>query len=266
VRYFAAVTLRRKLALVAGLYLVEGFPMGVFSDVWPQLLKDSGVSRAVIGQLISWLGIAWSVKAIWAPAVDRLGEWRHWIAGCLVVMALALAAVPQVAREGIAGAVWLAAALFCLASATQDVAIDATAVALTASGEEGSLSTVRVSAYRIGKLAFGSGGLLLAHYYGWAAVQTIFVPAVALFALAALWLPRLQPPPSAVPRSWRDALASWPRPGFAGAIAFLVVYRLGDLAMGPMIGLFQRDAGMSLAQIGVYSTALSAAAGLLGGG
>jgi MFS transporter, PAT family, beta-lactamase induction signal transducer AmpG len=76
------VDLRRKLAIVAGLYFVEGGPMGVFGDVWPVFLRDSGWSLEALGRL-SVLGLAWTLKALWAPAVDRYGEWRHWIAGSL---------------------------------------------------------------------------------------------------------------------------------------------------------------------------------------
>lgn len=259
------MTLNRKLALIAGLYFVEGFPMGIYSDVWPQLLKDAGVPREVIGRL-SVLGLAWSLKALWAPFVDRLGEWRHWIAGALTVMAATMALVPQISGPGAAVGLIAALAAFCVASATQDVAIDATAVAMTSAGEEGPLSTARVTAYRIGKLAFGSGGLLLAHALGWGAVNALLVPAVVLFALCALALPRVQAAPASAPPAWSTALASWRRPGLAGAVAFLVVYRLGDLAMGPMIGLFQRDVGISLAEMGLYTTALSAGAGIVGGG
>jgi len=42
------VSLRRKLAVIAGLYLVEGFPAALFADVWPVYLRESGVSRATI--------------------------------------------------------------------------------------------------------------------------------------------------------------------------------------------------------------------------
>ena len=256
------MTLRRKLALVAGLYFVEGFPMGVYADVWPVFLRDSGLSRTAIG-FLSGIGFAWSVKALWAPLLDRYGEWRRWIACALVAMALATLAVPGLAAGAGPALVAAAIAAFCLASATQDVAIDAYAVGLTDAGEEGPLSAVRVTAYRLGKLAFGAGALVAADALGWGLTHQAIAAATLLFALGVLAAPRVQP---AAPERfhWREALGSLRRPELKGALAFLLVYRIGDLAIAPMIGPFWRDSGMSLTQIGTFSTGLSALVGIAG--
>ncbi len=252
--------LRRKLALVAGLYFVEGFPMGIFSDVWPVFLRDSGASLETIGWL-SLLGLAWTLKALWAPAVDGIGEWRDWIAGALAAMSVAVAVLPALAG---AQAAVFAIALFALASATQDIAIDASAVALTAAGEEAKLSSVRVALYRVGKLAVGAGGLVLADRIGWVALHEGLAVGIALLALAMLATPRLQANTPRLPGAWREAFELLVRPGFGGALAFLVFYRLGDIAMGPMIGAFWRDSGASLSMIGLVPSGLSAGMGILG--
>ena len=60
----------RLLSLVALLYVIEGFPMGVYADVWPVFLRRQDVSNTVIG-LLSSLYLAWSVKVLWSPLVDR---------------------------------------------------------------------------------------------------------------------------------------------------------------------------------------------------
>ena len=254
------MTLQRKLALVAALYFVEGFPMGVFSDVWPVFLRDSGASLETIGWL-SLLGLAWTLKALWAPAVDGLGLWRQWIAAALVGMALCLAFAPVVAGHPAAAGL---IALFALASATQDIAIDASAVAITQPGEEAQLSSTRVAMYRVGKLAFGAGGLMLADRIGWTALHEALAVIVALLALLALATPRLQAGAPRARGEWRRGIALLVRPGVAGAIAFLVFYRLGDLAMAPMVGVFWRDTGASLALIGLVPSGVSAGMGILG--
>jgi PAT family beta-lactamase induction signal transducer AmpG len=258
------VELRKKVALVAGLYFVEGLPMGIFSDVWPVFLRDSGTSLEAIGGF-SLIGLAWTAKALWAPAVDRLGEWRQWIAAALATMALCVALAPGAAGTG---ALVAAIALFALASATQDIAIDASAVALTRPGEEAQLSSVRVALYRVGKLAFGAGGLLLADAIGWVALHGVVAVAIAGFALAALALPRLQASRALAASSAAraGALSGLLRPGVGGALAFLVFYRLGDLAMAPMVSPFWRDTGASLALIGLVPSGLSAGMGIVGAG
>jgi PAT family beta-lactamase induction signal transducer AmpG len=254
------VELRKKVALVAGLYFVEGFPMGIFADVWPVFLRDSGTSLEAIGG-VSLIGLAWTAKALWAPAVDGLGEWRQWIAAALAAMALAVALAPEaVGTSGLAALI----ALLALASATQDIAIDASAVALTEPGEEAQLSSVRVAMYRVGKLAFGAGGLILAGAIGWHALHQALAAAIALFALGALALPRLQQRRGSDRESWRAALRRLWRPDLAGALAFLVFYRLGDLAMAPMVSPFWRDTGASLVLIGLVPSGISALAGIAG--
>jgi len=255
-----SVELRRKVALVAGFYFVEGFPMGIFSDVWPVFLRDAGASLEAIGWL-SLLGIAWTLKALWAPAVDGIGEWRQWIAAALAAMAVAVGAAPTAIGTPTIVAV---IALFALASATQDVAIDASAVALTQPGEEAQLSSVRVALYRIGKLSFGAGGLLLANAIGWVELHRTMAVAIAICALAVLRTPRLQSPRARAAGDWQEAFRGLVRPGFGGALAFLVFYRLGDLAMAPMVGVFWRDTGASLALIGLVPSGLSAGMGILG--
>ena len=53
--------LKKKLFIIAGVYVIEGFPMGIFRDLWPVYFRDHGVSLAVIGA-VSGLYLAWSVK------------------------------------------------------------------------------------------------------------------------------------------------------------------------------------------------------------
>lgn len=254
-----AVTLRRKLALVAGLYFVEGFPMGIYSDVWRAVyLRQSGFSIEAVGAL-SAFQVAWSAKVLWSPLVDRYGDWRHWIAGALFLMALAALAVPSLGP----GAVFVAIGCFCVASATQDIAIDAYSIPLTARGEEGPLNAARITAYRCGKLAVGAGSLLLADRVGWRFAHGALAAMAALAALAVLAAPRVQGA-AAARRDWAGMLRGWRRPGFASALGFLLMHRLGDLALAPMLGVFWLERGFSATQIATLSTTTGTVASILG--
>ena len=64
--------LRRKLTWIAILYVAEGFPFGIAYDVWPVYFRVHGVSLREIG-LMSLLFLPYTLKAAWAPLVDRLG-------------------------------------------------------------------------------------------------------------------------------------------------------------------------------------------------
>jgi PAT family beta-lactamase induction signal transducer AmpG len=247
------LSLRRKLAVIAGLYVIEGFPMAIFRDVWSVYLRESGVSLAAIGA-ISGLYVAWSAKVLWSPLVDRFGARQHWIAGALLVIALALLALaildPRAALVGVGAAI----ALACLASATQDIAIDAYTIGLVQPGEEGAANGVRVAAYRVAILVFGGGVLLLPRWIGWDGThQALAVAALALAAFA-LATPRVAIP-AAERRNLRGAFRSWTtRERLLGVLGFVLLFRLPDLALGPMVRPFWVDAGLSREEIGIVNT------------
>ena len=83
------MSLRRKLVVIAAVYVGEGFPMGVFVDLWPVFQRRIGMSKAEIG-FVAGLSLMWSLKVLWSPLVDRYGERRHWIVAAQLAMAAAL--------------------------------------------------------------------------------------------------------------------------------------------------------------------------------
>ena len=227
--------------------------MAIFRDVWSVYLRERGVSLAAIG-VISGLYAAWSAKVLWSPLVDRFGTRRHWIAGALLTIALALLAVGALDPAAALLVVGAAIALFCLASATQDVAIDAYTIGLVRPGEEGAANGVRVAAYRVAILVFGGGVLLLPRWIGWEGThQALAVAALALAAFA-LGTPRVDVP-ATERRALRGAFRSWTaRERVLAVLGFVLLFRLPDLALGPMVRPFWVDAGLSREEIGVVNT------------
>lgn len=245
------------------LYFAEGFPFGLVVDNVPVYFRAHGVSLEAIGML-SVLGLPWSLKVFWAPLVDRFGERRHWITGALAVMTVATASIP-LADPSAPGTVLFALLLaLTIASATQDIAIDAYTIGLLAPGEEGVANGVRVSAYRAA-LVIGGGALVyFADLIGW---PPLFWAAAAI--LAALAVVTWFAPPVAVRRQpaaawWRALLAWLTRPGAAAVLLFILVYKVGDASMGPMVKPFWLDRGLSLKEIGFVSTTLGVAASVAG--
>jgi PAT family beta-lactamase induction signal transducer AmpG len=253
----------RKLSIVALLYVVEGFPMGVYMDVWPVFLRRHEVSTTAIG-LLSALSFAWAAKVLWSPLVDRYGERRQWIVGALCVMAAALATSAVDEPLSLGALLWLSIAVFCLASATQDIAIDAYSIGITERGEEGPVNSVRVTAYRGGLIAAGAGLLFLPRWIGWGGTFAVAAVFCLGMALAVRACPPVQIPPEAR-RNTLEALRRWlGRPGVHAVLAFVLLYRIGDRAMGPMVRPFWVDRGMSDAQIGFVANGLGAVATILG--
>jgi len=137
---------RRLLAWVTVLYLAQGLPYGVASRVWPVYFRTHGVSLAEIG-LLGLLSLPWSWKPLWAPLVDRFGARRAWIAPALVASAALVAAVGELPPA--VGPLLVATMLaFTVASATQDIAMDAWTVDATAGRDLGPVNGVRAAAFR----------------------------------------------------------------------------------------------------------------------
>lgn len=247
------MSLRRTLAVVAGVYVVEGFPMGIFRDVWPVYLREAGASLAWIG-LVSGLYLAWSAKLLWSPLVGRFGEYRRWIAGAMGGVALSLLLVPTLDPLAAPGWTFAAIALLCVASATQDIAIDAYTIGLVPRGTEGQANAVRINAYRVALVLTGGGLLLLPDRIGWTATHQVAAAAAALCALA-VWTAPVVPVPESARRDVRGSFRSWQRRGgIAAVLGFVLLYRLGDLAIGPMLKPFWVDRGLSHEEIALVST------------
>ena len=61
---------KRKLGLLASLYLCQGLPFGFFTQALPVFLREEGMALSSIG-LTAMLAAPWALKFLWAPLVDR---------------------------------------------------------------------------------------------------------------------------------------------------------------------------------------------------
>lgn len=257
------MTLRRTLAVVALVYVIEGFPMGVFADVVPVWLRREGVDLAAIGWL-SLLGLAWSAKVLWSPLVDRWGDRRAWISGALFLMTGVLLALAGLVPSEAPLLLAILLGAYCLASATQDVAIDAYTIGLTERGDEGPVNATRVTAYRIGIIAAGGGLLLLPRWLGWPGTWMAAAALSGALAVSLLRAPRVAVPEEARRETWAPLLRWLRIPGALGVLAFVLFYRAGDLAMGPMVKPLWVDRGFSDEEIGLVTTTLGSLATIVG--
>ncbi|MDE2401172.1 MAG: MFS transporter [Burkholderiales bacterium] len=177
---------RRLMFWVALLYFSEGLPLGLFYDLFPVHMRQSGVGPAEIG-LLSLLGLAWTVKFLWAPLVDAWRHHRLWMAlanlGMAAVMAT-LALHPQSLGQGETWP-WVLLAVFTFLSATNDIATDGYTIEQLAQGQYGVANGLRIGFYRVGMLA--AGGLLVAAGWLGSAGQPNWAAAYGLGAVLMLF-------------------------------------------------------------------------------
>ncbi len=257
------MTLRKKLFWISVLYFAQGMPFGVVIDVLPVYFRNHGVALRDIG-LMAVLTLPWTIKPLWSPFVDRWFERRTWVTACCATMAVAMLAVPLFDPANPTLMLWTILLAFTLASATQDIAIDAFCVGILAKGEEGVANGVRVAWYRVAVMASGGTTMYLVSPFGWHWVFLALGLAFIVMAIAA-WASPPVPVVHQAPREYANQLLRFlTRPGSIAVFSFIILYKIGDVVMGPMVKPFWVDRGMSPAEIGTISTNAGMALGILG--
>ena len=271
------------LGFSAGLpFLLTGNTLGAW-------LREEGTELSAIG-FISWVGLAYSLKFVWAPLLDRvelpvlgrLGKRRSWIVlaqGGVVAGLVAMMAIGPQQGLVVFGAFALVVAF---ASATQDIAIDAWRIESSRSAEElGLMSAAYQLGYRIAILITQALIFNIAARTGWEISYALMAVLMGVGVAAAMYAaeprsadslvasaaPQVPPTPIWTLRGLYDAVIGPFVTFFAahGTKAFVLLvaislYRLPDFIMGPMVNPFYADLGLSLDAIG----AMRASAGLWG--
>ncbi len=267
---------RKKLGVVALLYFIQGAPAAILWEVLPVYFRINGVSLRAIGGL-RLLELPYSLKVFWSPLVHRYGDRRMWVTACMLCISGVLFALPFVDVAGVGLIVLVLILALTTLSATQDIAIDSYSVGLINRDEEGAANGVRASAYRVALVCAGGGLVFLAAVLAWNSLFMLAGSVFALLGFAALAIPRLELPDEARAHWWQGFT------GWAGTwrvvplIAFVLTYKLGEFAIGPMVKPFWVDYGKAIwpmqddlmFQIGLFPTTfgivLSIAGALAGG-
>ena len=269
--YAEAPTLRMLLlGFSAGLPLLLVF--GTLS-FW---LREAGIDRTTIGYL-SWVGLAYGFKWVWAPLVDRLpiplltrllGRRRSWL---LLSQAVIMAALVGMAltdpKLALLPVVWCALAV-AFASATQDIALDAYRIESADVQRQAALAAAYQTGYRMAMIWAGAGVLWIAaraevvnaagvagyQQGAWQTAYLVMAASMLLGVVTVLFSPepaRRELPPARNAAEWLKSALVDPFADFlrrygkqAALILMLIaVYRISDVVMGIMANPFYVDMG-----------------------
>src|SRR5262245_37980719 len=262
-----------RTAAVALLSFSSGLPLGLVWYAIPDWMRSIGVDLRVVG-LFTLAQAPWTFKVMWAPLMDRYvppfwGRRRGWMAVtqvALLACGLLLAGVgARPEAIWVVGAIAMATAL---ASASQDIAIDAYAVEVLHKDEQGAAAGARTALYRVALLVSGGISITLAAQIGWPAVNALMA-FVYLPMLVITWKspePEVQAPP---PRTlneavWQPFLSFLTRPRAIEILAFVVLYKLADQLAQALTRPFLIDMGYDATQRGVALATIGAAATIVG--
>lgn len=147
-----------------------GLPLLLVFGTLSFWLREAGIDRTTIG-FLSWIGLAYGFKWVWAPLVDRLpipvltrllGRRRSWLllAQLTIIGALCGMALndPKLSLQPM---VWCALAV-AFGSATQDIALDAFRIESADAKRQAALAAAYQTGYRIAMIWAGAGVLWIA--------------------------------------------------------------------------------------------------------
>ncbi|MEM9170727.1 MAG: hypothetical protein AAGC56_13865 [Pseudomonadota bacterium] len=163
----AALRRRKTLAMLA-LGFAAGLPYALITGTLLAWFTKEGVEVKTIG-VFSWVIIIYSFKFLWAPAVDRMPTPRVFgmgqrRAGILILQSAIIAALAVIAfasPQTQLGLIAIAAVLCTLASASQDVLIDAWRIEVADDETPlDVLSSVYQIGYRLAAILGGAGALI----------------------------------------------------------------------------------------------------------
>ena len=263
---------RMLVALLMG--FASGLPLLLTGSVLQAWLKDSGVDLASIG-LFALVGLPYTLKFLWSPLFDRyapplFGRRRGWLLVTQLALAGALFAL-SFAHPAADSLLWISAAALLVAffSASQDIVVDAYRRESLTDNELGLGSALYVNGYRVGMLLAGGGGLILADLIGFAAMYRLM--AVFMVACIAVTLLAPEPPlPEGRPKTLMEAVVLpfrdyFMRDGAWLALAFILLYKLGDTMAAAMTTPFYLDLGYSKTEIGTVVKLFGFWATIIGG-
>ncbi|MEY4155847.1 MAG: hypothetical protein RJB64_568, partial [Pseudomonadota bacterium] len=276
--YRSAAALR-----MLGLGFAAGLPLLLVLGTLSFRLREAGVERATIG-FLSWVGLAYAFKWVWAPLVDRLslpwltrrlGRRRSWLLVAQVAVIAGLVGMagsdPRVALGALVG--W--AVLVAFGSATQDIALDAYRIESADIDAQAALAATYQTGYRLAMIWAGAGALWLAaraetvdasgyQQAAWQLAYLIMAASMLLGPLVVLCSPEPQQRELPVARNLREWLHGaliepfsefWRRYRWQAVLilGLIAVYRISDVVMGIMANPFYVDMGYSKDEVAAVS-------------
>ena len=147
-----------------------GLPILLVFGTLSYWLREAGVSKSTIG-FFSWVGLAYAVKWCWSPLVDRLslplltswlGRRRAWLFLSQIAIVLALAGMATTDPAVDLRLMAIFALLVAIASATQDIALDAYRIEAVPEEMQGVMSASYMAGYRLAMMFASAGTLAIA--------------------------------------------------------------------------------------------------------
>ena len=267
-----------------------GLPLLLVLGTLSFRLREAGIDRSTIG-FLSWVGLVYGFKWMWAPLVDRLslplltkllGRRRSWLmfAQCLVIVGLVGMGWGDPQRN-LEPVVWCAL-LVAFGSATQDIALDAFRIESADTQRQAALAATYQTGYRLAMIWAGAGVLWVAarasvvpvasadavvnvyQHLSWQTAYWVMAASMSVGLLTILFSAEpvaIKLPPARNAKEWLQSALVEPFADFirryqgqAVIILLLIaIYRISDVVMGIMANPFYVDMGYTKDEVAAVS-------------
>ena len=299
-----AVYFDRRMARILLLGIISGFPWVLIGSSLSLWLKEDGLSRSTIG----WAGLIFAVYAfnyLWAPIIDRIripwltnkvGHRRGWIITMQIIILISLVFWSVVDPTANLALVITIGLIIAIASATQDITVDALRIEQIGKDEGKSMqagAAMAVVGWWTGYKLGGVIALNAAEYFQLAGFEnywqiTFLVLGIVIIAcnIGLLFVHEPQPTerqesqkktdqmieaklgasnPATKSVAWISGTIGGPilsffkKNGFKialGILGFVFLFKIGEAFLGRMSIVFYKEIGFSKSDIALYSKGL----------
>jgi len=296
-----SVYLDRRMIRILLLGIISGFPWVLIGSSLSLWLKEDGLSRSTIG----WAGLIFGVYAInylWAPIIDRIripwltnkiGHRRGWIVTMQFIILVSLVCWSTIDPTANLGAVIAIGLVIAIASATQDITVDALRIEQIGENEGTSMqagAAMAVVGWWTGYKLGGVVALNAAEYFQNAGIEnywqtTFLVLGIIIIACNIGLMFVHEPQPTERQEAQRQTdqmiegklgssgiigksiawisgtiggpiISFFKRNGLAialGILGFVFLFKIGEAFLGRMSIVFYKEMGFSKGDIALYS-------------
>jgi len=257
-----SIYLDRRMIRILLLGIISGFPWVLIGSSLSLWLKEDGLSRGTIG----WAGLIFGVYAInflWAPLIDRIripwltnkiGHRRGWIVTMQFVILVSLVFWSTIDPAANLWAVIAVGLIIAIASATQDITVDALRIEQIGENEGMSMqagAAMAVVGWWTGYKLGGVVALNAAQYFQNAGIEnywqtTFLVLGIIIIAcnIGLMFVHEPQPTERQMAQRQTDQIIE-EKLGSSGIITKIIAWISGTIA-GPIISFFKRN-GLAIA-------------------
>ncbi len=252
-----SIYLDRRMLRILLLGIISGFPWVLIGSSLSLWLKEDGLSRSAIG----WAGLIFGVYAInylWAPIIDRIripwltnkiGHRRGWIVAMQFIILVSLVCWSLVDPTANLGLVITIGLIIAIASATQDITVDALRIEQIGENEGKSMqagAAMAVVGWWTGYKLGGVIALNAAEYFQNAGFEnywqiTFLILGIVVIAcnIGLMFVHESQPTERQIAQKQTDQMIE-EKLGSSGIVAKIVAWISGTIA-GPVISFFKRN-------------------------